>query len=281
MHAPWRRHSGKYVAVRHGARPGVRGNGRVFSRRPEGYRGTTMALQAATTPDRLFERERELEAIRAARSGGAGSGHSVASTGRPASARPRCSTPRTRPRRRRPAGPPRTRCGARAGVRLRDRPPAVRRGAARRHVRSGDAVHRRGAVLRPAARGRRRRRRQLRAHGRPLCGSPRALLAAVEPRRPAAFGRARRRRALGRQRVAGRARPHRQPPRGHPRRPRSWRAAARSRCRRSTTCAGRPRRTGPCSTCRRSARRPPPPSSGRWRRARTTPCAASVTSRPR
>ena len=41
-----------------------------------------------------------------------------------------------------------------------------------------------------------------------------------------------------------RARPHRQPARGHRPSRSSWRAAARRRCRRSTTCAARPRRTG-------------------------------------
>src|SRR4029079_5046665 len=41
-------------------------NGRVLARRPEGYRGTTMALETATTSDRLLERDRELAAIRTA-----------------------------------------------------------------------------------------------------------------------------------------------------------------------------------------------------------------------
>src|SRR4051812_48020192 len=45
---------------------GVVRNGRVLARRPEGYRGTTMALEAATTSDRLLERDRELDAIRTA-----------------------------------------------------------------------------------------------------------------------------------------------------------------------------------------------------------------------
>ena len=49
---------------------------------------------------------------------------------------------------------------------------------------------------------------------------------------------------------------------------------------RSTSCAGRPRRTARCCTCRRSAPRPPPPSSARSRPPPTTRCAARPTLPP-
>ena len=155
--------------------------------------GLDLWLPQASTPDRLLERDGELAALRDALSrpagsvvviDGAGRGRQDRAAGRGARRSPRtqgcsCSRP----------GAPSSSARSRFGV--------VRQLFEACCEPSPDAVHRRGALRRAAAR-RRARGRAGRAARRSVRRPPRALLADREPRGRAAAGAVRRRRALGR-----------------------------------------------------------------------------------
>ena len=214
-------------------------NGRVLARRPEGYRGTTLAQEAATTPDRLLERDRELEAIRTALLDAAQDTGAFVVIGRrrPASARPRCWTPRTRSRSTPTARAPRTRCGARARVRVRDRPPAVRG-----WCEPGPALFTGAARVAAPLLGRRRRRASSVPADDPYAARH-ALYWLLRTSPPSGLWPCSSTTRTGPTHVAGRSRAHRQPAR------RVASGAARREPRRGgpgtarRRCAGRPRRT--------------------------------------